>query len=112
MGVEKVVIIVVTAWCPHLKGDELGKKFIEVVSKHPIQSYEKVLVAGASRPVKGGKNKFIHVVACKAEKYNETLKNTYNRFQFYAEIEGFEYEIESMVSARRGLEWQGAQMPG
>ncbi|NHI94462.1 MAG: hypothetical protein EAX96_18370 [Candidatus Lokiarchaeota archaeon] len=105
-----MVVILVTMWCPYSKGLELGKKFLELQSKFPIQPFEKQLVIGAGRPVKGA-YKLIYVVGAKTEKYEETYSLVAKRMSFYAEIEGFEYEIETLMSARKMIEGEGLKMP-
>ena len=107
-----MVVILTTMWCPYKKGPELAKRFLELGKKVPIQPFEKTLVVGAGRPVKGGFHKSIYVVGVKTEKYDEAVSLIMKRMEYYAEIEGFEYEIESLWSARKALEFQGLKMPG
>ena len=107
-----MVLIMATMWCPYKKTPELGKKFLELAKKVPIQPFEKQLVIGAGRPVKGGFWKLIYVVGVKTEKYDEAMSLVLQRLDYYAEIEGFEYEVETLISARKMLEGEGLKMPG
>ena len=106
-----MVIIMATMWCPYNKGLELGKRFLDLSKKVPIQPFEKQLVVGAGRAVKGA-FKLIYIVGAKSEKYDEVLSLVSERMTYYAEIEGFEFEIETLMSARKMLQGQGLKMPG
>lgn len=94
-----------------MKGNEVAKKVLEVTQKIPNKPIENFLVLGAGRPV-GGKARTISVIGCKTADLDEVMKLAYQRSQMYAEIEGFEYEIEILTSIRRMLELEGVQVPG
>ena len=100
-----------TMWVPYKKAEAIGKRFIELAQKSPAQPFEKFLVAGAGRAVKGA-YKLIFVVGVKKGKYSEAMKLMSERMEYYAEVDGFEFEIETFMSARFMLESGGLKMPG
>ncbi|NHI92956.1 MAG: hypothetical protein EAX96_10680 [Candidatus Lokiarchaeota archaeon] len=56
--------------------------------------------------------KLIYIVGVNKEKYDEAMSLISQRMLNYAEIEGFEYEIETLTSARKMLQSEGLKMLG
>jgi hypothetical protein len=106
-----MVVISTTLWCPYKKAADLGKRFIELATKVPIQLFEKQLVLGAGKLVKGGFWKLLYIVGVKAEKYDEAMELILKRLNYYAEVEGVEYEVETLQSVRKLLQGVGLKMP-
>ena len=66
-----MVLIMVTMWYPLSKATEVGKKYLEVMQKFPLESFEKVLVPVGASPSKDG-IKGISITEVEKGKYEET----------------------------------------
>ena len=100
-----------TMWVPYKKAEAIGKRFLELAQKSPVQPFEKFLVVGGGRAVKGA-YKLIFIVGVKKGKYSDGMKVMLERMEYYAEVEGVDFEIETYMSARFLLESGGLKMPG
>jgi len=105
-----VVLIMVTAWIPPGKATETGKKFIEVMQKVPFESYEKPLVPLAGRPVKDG-IKAISIGEVEKGKYEEAVERVWSRMVDFYGIEGFKFEIETLLTAEEAMPMIGLTPP-
>jgi len=105
-----MVLIMVTCWIPPHKVAEAGKKFIEVLQKIPFQSFEKPLIPVASRDVKDG-IKVISIGEVEKGKYEEGLNLVSRRMVEFYGIEGFRFEIETLMTGEEGMPLIGLEMP-
>jgi len=101
----------VTTWFPANKAKEVGKKVIEAASKYPPDRTltKTVLQAGIRATKEGIKSWAIGEV--KEGKYKEALARTNEEMLFYAEIEGYVYEIETLMSGIEAMPLIGLKMP-
>lgn len=99
-----------TSWCPTSKAEEVGKKYLEV-RKTPIdRSIMKRVVAMAMRMIKEGiRNTAIYDV--KPGKVEEALADMTKRMLAFSVIEGYEYEMEVLISGTEAMPLVGLQMP-
>jgi hypothetical protein len=101
----------VTTWFPANKAKEVGKKLIEAASKYPPDRTltKTVLQAGLRATKDGIKSYDIHEV--KEGKYKEAIARISEVMLFYAEIEGYKYEIETLMSGVEAMPLIGLKMP-
>jgi len=105
-----MVLIMMTSWIPPDKVTEAAKKYMEVMQKIPLESFEKPLVLMGVRATKDGmKSITIHEV--KKGKYEEALNLTAKRLVEFWGIEGFRYEIETLQSVEEAMPLIGLEMP-
>ena len=105
-----MVLIMVTSWYPPDKAIEVAKKFIEVLQKYPQESYEKWLVAGAVIAVKDG-IRVITITEVEKGKYEEALSLEAKRLVEYFGIEGYRFQIETLLSVEEAMPLIGLEMP-
>jgi len=106
-----MVYIMITAWFPANKAKEVGKKVVEAASKYPLDRTltKTVLQAGLRATKDGIKSTVISEV--KEGKYKEAIVRTNEVMLFYAEVEGYKYEIETLISGIEAMPVIGLKMP-
>ena len=105
-----MVLIMVTCWIPPDKATEAGKKYVEVMQKIPFQSFEKPLIPIAGRPVKDG-IKAISISEVEKGKYEESMDLVWRRMVEFYGIEGFRFEIETLLTAEEAMPMVGLAPP-
>ena len=100
----------VTAWIPPGKATEAGKKYVEVLQKIPFESFEKPLVPMAGRPVKDG-IKAISIGEVEKGKYEEAVDRVWKRLVKFYGVEGFRFEIETLLTAEEAMPMIGLAPP-
>jgi len=106
-----MVYIMVTSWAPANKAKEIGKKIIEAASKYPPdRTLEKTVLQMGIRATKEGLKSYV-VSEVKEGKYKEAMAYTMEALLFYAEIEGFVYEVETLMSGIEAMPVIGLKMP-
>ncbi len=105
-----MVLIMVTSWYPPDKAIEVATKYLEVLQKFPQESFEKPLVAAAASAVKDG-IKVISITEVEKGKYEEALSLTAKRNVEYFGIEGYRFEIETLLTIEEALPLVGLEMP-
>jgi hypothetical protein len=106
-----MVYIIVTSWFPANKAKEVGKKVIEAASKYPPdRTLTKTVLQGGMRATKDGLKLYV-INEVKEGKYKEAIAHISKTMLFYAEIEGFKYEIETLMSAVEAMPLIGLKMP-
>ena len=105
-----MVYIMLTTWGPMSKVAEVGKIYLEV-RKTPIdKSIMKRVVAMGIRVVKEGvRNTSIYDV--KPGKVEEALADMTKRMLAFSVIEGFECQMEVLMSGTEAMPLVGLQMP-
>jgi len=106
-----MVLIMVTSWYPPDKGTEVGKKYIEVMQKFtPDPSIGKTLVRAAGRAVKDG-IEVISINEVEKGKYEEALNRITRMMVEFQGIEGYRYEITTLMTAEEVFPLIGLKMP-
>jgi hypothetical protein len=92
-----MVLLMITAWYPHGKANEVAKKYIELNKKYPPdRSLGKTLVIGVTTEREGIKT--IALASVAKGKFVEALssQNIFQR-EFAESVEGFKYKIETLL---------------
>ena len=104
--------IMVTAWYPMgpTKAAEVAKKAYEVVKKFPADESIATLLAQGFMGSKVG-IKAITIWNVKEGKLEEALTRIGDMLRFYAEVEGFTYKSELMVTVEEAWATVGMKPP-
>jgi len=105
-----MVLIMVTTWYPPDKATKVAKKFLEVMQEYPQESFEKPLVLAAASSVKDG-IRSISITEVKKGKYEEAMNLIARREVEYFGIEGFRFEIETLLTIEEAMPLVGLEMP-
>lgn len=102
-----MVLIMVTSWYPPTKATEVAKKYIEVMQKIPDDpSIGKPLVPVGVSADKDGIN-VIAITEVRKGKYEEALNRTARRMVMFFGIEGYRYEIKSLLTLEEAMPMLG-----
>jgi len=106
-----MVLIMVTSWYPPSKAIEVGKKFIEVMQKFPENPSiaEPLVTVGVS----SGKDgiEAISISNVKKGKYDEAMNLTLRRMVMFHGIEGYRYEIKTLLTLEEAMPLIGLAPP-
>ncbi len=106
-----MVYIMVTSWLPANKVKEIGKKVIEAASKYPVdRTLSKTVLQLGLRATKEGIKSYA-ISEVKEGKYKEAIARTMETLLFYSEIEGYVYEVETLMSGIEAMPVIGLKMP-
>jgi len=105
-----MVMIMVTSWYPPNKATEVARKYIEVMQKFPLESFEKPLVPVGASPSKDGME-VITISEVRKGKYEEALYLAARRLVEFDSIEGFRYEIKTLLTGEEAMPLIGLKMP-
>ena len=105
-----MVMIMVTSWYPPNKAIEVAKKLLEGMQKFPQESFEKPLVLAGVTSVKDG-IRGITITEVEKGKYEEALNLTAKRLVEYFGIEGYRFEIETLMTIEEAMPLLGLEMP-
>jgi hypothetical protein len=108
--VKDMVLIMITVSYPLTKGNEVTKKYFEVMKKFPHASFEKPLVDAQKMHDKEG-GVVISIFAVDKGKYEESLNLNYKRFLEFYGIEGFNYKVETLMTLEESFALQGIVPP-
>ncbi|NVM54160.1 MAG: hypothetical protein HWN66_10710 [Candidatus Helarchaeota archaeon] len=85
--------IVINAWYPSHKADEVGKRYEEVMKNYPPDNtLGTTVIPGAVRATKDGIETMV-IVEVKPGKFDEASIYISKAMASYADIEGYEYSI-------------------
>lgn len=96
-----MVLIMVTAWFPPNKSPEVARKHLEIAQKFPRAPFEKRLMGGTTADRNGIKD--IMIIEVEKGKYEEALNLTARRLLEYFDIEGYRYEVETLLTLEEGM---------
>ncbi len=100
-----------TVWFPPVKGEEVGKKFLEVMKKHPAdKSIGKTVLAGALMRTKYG-IKVISIFEVKEGKLEAAFDWLNEILAGYSEIEGVNSTIHTMATLVESMALVGLKVP-
>jgi hypothetical protein len=105
-----MVMIMVTSWYPPDKAIEVAKKFLEVMQKFPQESFEKPLLLGGVTSVKDG-IRVIAITEVEKGKYEEAMNLISRREVEYFGIEGFRFEMATLLTVEEAMPLVGLEMP-
>jgi len=106
-----MVLIMVTTWYPLTKATEVAKKYIEVMQKIPSDpSIAKPLVTAAVSPGKDG-IEVISISEVRKGKYEEALNRANRRMVMFFGIEGYRYEIKTLLTLEEAMPLIGLAPP-
>ena len=109
--VKFMVYIFSTVWFPPFRGEEVGKKFLEVAKKFPQdKSLGKTLFPGALMRTQSG-IKSISMFEVKDGKLEAALERVNKVLAVYSEIEGVNSTVELMATLAEALELVGVKAP-
>ncbi|NVM05168.1 MAG: hypothetical protein HWN67_22805 [Candidatus Helarchaeota archaeon] len=98
--------VVVFIWWPPKNGEEVGKKYLEVLQKIPYESFEKVIVPAATTTNKDSAMG-ISILDVKNEKIGDALDLSTRRIIEFRFIEGVTYEVKVFQKAEESLQMIG-----
>ena len=105
-----MVLIMTTSWVPQGSEKEAGEKYIEVMREFPAESFEKsVLPLGVIASKEG--TKVISIVKVKKGNYEQAVSLIIKRLLSLSKIEGFHYQIETLLSGNEALSLIGLGIP-
>ncbi|MHA1508659.1 MAG: hypothetical protein ACTSO6_08155 [Promethearchaeota archaeon] len=106
-----MVYIFSTVWFPPTKGEEVGKKFLEIAKKFPPdKSLGKTVFPGALMRTESG-IKSISMFEVKEGKLEAALERVNKVLAAYSEIEGVNSTLVTMASLAEALELVGLKAP-
>ena len=109
--VKFMVYLLSTVWFPPVKGEEVGKKLLEVVRKYPEdKSIGKTVLAGALMRTKYG-IKGISIYEVKEGKLDVALERVGDILAIYSEIEGVNSRIDTMATLVESMDAVGLKAP-
>ena len=109
--VKFMVYLLSTVWFPPVKGEEVGKKLLEVVRKYPEdKSIGKTVLAGALMRTKYG-IKGISIYEVKEGKLEVALERVGDILAIYSEIEGVNSRIDTMATLVESMDAVGLKAP-
>jgi len=107
-----MVYLLATVWFPPHKGEEVGKKFLEIAKKFPEdRSLGKSVLDGALMRTKDG-IKAITISEVKEGKLDDGLARISEILALYSEIEGVNSRVDTMATLIESLEIVGLKPPG
>ena len=102
-----MVYLLMTVWFPPHKGEEVGRKAVEIMKKFPEdQSIAKTIVNGALMRTKHG-IKAIVISEVKAGKLEAAFEQAGEILQLYSEIEGVNSRLDTMATLVESLSTVG-----
>jgi len=107
-----MVYLLATVWFPPHKGEEVGKKFLEITKKFPEdRSLGKSVLDGALMRTKYG-IKAITISEVKEGKLDDGLARVSEILALYSEIEGVNSRVDTMATLVESMEMVGLKAPG
>ena len=98
-----MVIVMTTTYFPVATSAQVGKKYLEVLKKFPLdKSIEKSILPTAIRITHNG-IKAISISEIKDGKFKEYMKGFYQHIIEYFSIEGYKVDFEVFLSATEAL---------
>ena len=106
-----MVYLYATVWFPPVKGEEVGKKFLEIMKKYPEdRSLGKTVLDGALMRTKYG-IKAITISSVKEGKLEAAQERVDKILAAYSEIEGVNTRLETWATLVDSLEAVGLKPP-
>ncbi len=106
-----MVYLYATVWFPPVKGEEVGKKFLEITKKYPEdRSLGKSVLDGALMRTKYG-IKAITISEVKEGKLEAAQERVNEILAAYSEIEGVNTRLETWATLLESLEAVGLKPP-
>jgi hypothetical protein len=106
-----MVLIVVTTWYPPEREEEVNKIYFSIPEKYPIdESLGQTLVPLGVKATKEGM-KVITVFEVAKGKFDEAMELTAKILREFRSIEGYRYEIETMLSQAEAMNLIGMPIP-
>jgi hypothetical protein len=105
------VLIVIESWYPAKISPLVGQRYIEVTQKYPPdKSLGEVALDPIVRPTKEGIHS-IYAWKCKDDKVKDSLMTLSKVMLMYAELEGYQYSIETYADLTEAYAIIGAKAP-
>ena len=109
--VKIMVYLLATVWFPPHKGEEVGKKFLEIAKKFPEdRSLGKSVLDGALMRTKYG-IKAITISEVKEGKLEAATDRVNEILALYSEIEGVNSRVDTMATLVESLDIVGLKAP-
>jgi len=105
------IVVILSQW-PHSASEEIGKAYIEVMKKYPVDKslYKPTLSACVKATQEGFKGLAIDDV--KEGKLQETLDLVYRRMLMFGNlVKSLKYEIDVYMSGTEAMPMVGLKMP-
>ncbi|MFX1276060.1 MAG: hypothetical protein ACFFAT_13515 [Promethearchaeota archaeon] len=99
-----------TSWVPQGKETQAGEKYIEVMREFPAESFEKAVLPLGVMATKEG-TKVISIVKVKKGNYESAVTLITKRLLNLSKIEGFRYQVETLLSGNEALSLIGLGIP-
>jgi hypothetical protein len=106
-----MVLIVVTTWYPPEKEEKVNEIYFGLAEKYPVdESLGQTLVPLGVKATKEGM-KVITVFEVAKGKFDEAMELTAKMLREFRHIEGYRYEIETMLSQAEAMNIIGVAIP-
>jgi hypothetical protein len=112
MELRNMVVVFIQTWWPHGLSEEVGKAYIEVMKKYPVdKSLYKPTLSACVRATGDG-FKGIAVDEIKDGKFNEAMDLIYRRMLMFGNlVKDLRYEVEVYMSGVEAMPMVGLKMP-
>jgi hypothetical protein len=105
-----MVLLLITAWWPHDKANDVGRKYVELAKKYPPTPELGENLTTAIKVTKDG-IKSVSIAQAVKGKVEEYISHLIKYQQEYAVIEGFRYELEMFMDVVEALAVVGMKPP-
>ena len=105
------MLLMITSWYPVSKATEIGKLYLEIRKKYPLdRSIGKRVVPVAVRNVKDGIRN-VSIYEAKKDKFEALMAHMVKLMLEFGKVEGYKYEIETLMSGNEAMPLIGMEMP-
>jgi len=106
-----MVLLMITTWYPPEKEDEVNKIYLSLPEKYPVdESLGTTLVPLGVKSTKEG-TKVIVVFEVAKGKFDDAMEQVLKSLREFRHIEGYRYEIETMLSQAEAMNLIGVAIP-
>lgn len=105
-----MVLIMTTVLYPHKVANEVAKKYIEMVQKYPTDPSLGEMLAMGTRATLDG-IKVIYIGSIAKGKVEEALSTLATQYQEYTSIEGFKWQVETLLDMAEAYKAVGMTAP-
>jgi hypothetical protein len=112
MELINMVVVAIHTWWPHSVSADVGKAYIEIMKKYPVdRSLYKATLSACARATKDG-FKGLAIDEIKEGKFNEAMDLIYRRMLLFGDlVKELKYEFEVYMSGAEAMPMVGLKMP-
>ena len=106
-----MVLLMITTWFPPEREEEVNEIYLGLPAKYPVdESLGKAFVPLGVRSTKEGTKSIIVFEVAKG-KFDEAMELTLKNLREFRHIEGYRYEIETLLSQAEAMNLIGVAIP-